>query len=105
MLPFYMNLQFKDVRMSPVFHAMLPPSSFVRGQEDPLSGSVADSSTKQLPIDIGKMLLLEPHNAHMEVTSDVEGQLHLNQTLNTILSCKEAIWEQFEVCSIHVPFP
>jgi hypothetical protein len=99
-LPFYMNLHFKDVLMTPVFHAMLPPSSFVRERNDPLSGSTPEprANERQL-LDVATMLRMEKHAASLETTMDIGGPMHLNQTLHVVLACKEAIWEQFEVCN------
>lgn len=84
---------------------MLPPSSFVRELEDSLSGSAAEPKTlsEQLT-DIKEMLRMVPHPASLEVTTDLEGQMHLHQTLSTVLASTEAIWEQFEVCSSYVHY-
>lgn len=105
-IPFYLDLQFENVLVTPVINVMLPPSSFVRDLEDSLSGSLPEPKTisEQL-VDVKEMLRMVPHPASLEVTTDLGGQMHLHQTLNTILASTEAIWEQFEVCSIPVLFP
>lgn len=96
-----MNLHFEDVLMTPVLHAMLPPSSFVREQDDPLSGPTSEplnANEKEL-LNVA-MLRMEPHDVSLEANiADLRGHMHLTQTLQVVLACKEAMWEQFEVCS------
>ncbi|KAF8575158.1 hypothetical protein K439DRAFT_1623790 [Ramaria rubella] len=97
-LPFYMELQFDIVNMTSIFHVMLPPSSFVRDRDDPTSGAATEpKGLAEQQINVRGMLQMEPHASSQEVISDQGGEMHLNHTLNTILSCKEAIREQFEV--------
>ncbi|KAF8532199.1 S-adenosyl-L-methionine-dependent methyltransferase [Gautieria morchelliformis] len=105
-IPFYMDLHFDNVLMTPIIHTMLPPSSFVRdredslsgaGMEDTLSGSSAEpSALMEQHIDVKDMLRMAPHAANLEVTFDHGGQMHLQMTMDMVLACKEAMWEQFE---------
>jgi hypothetical protein len=114
-IPFYMDLHFDNVLMTPIIHTMLPPSSFVRDREDSLSGAGMEntlsgsraepSALMEKHVDMKDMLrTMAPHAANLEeVTLDHAGQMHLQLTMNTVLACKEAMWEQFEVCCIRAP--
>ena len=43
------------------------------------------------------MLRMEKYAVNTELAIKHGGEMHLNQTMNSILACKEALWEQFEV--------
>lgn len=94
-VPELFNSLFKDVSISPICHAMLPPSSVVRELPDDVIGDVIESRRPEdKPFDIAGLFL---HTTE-ELTVEYGGCLPLNTTINLVLACKDALWEQFEVC-------
>ncbi|GJJ08583.1 hypothetical protein Clacol_002802 [Clathrus columnatus] len=93
LLPDTFNSVFEDVLMSPICHAMLPPSSLVRELPDNVVGDMTVSTCMEdKPFDISVLFL--PTNEELEI--EYGGRLPLNATINLVLACKDAIWEQFE---------
>lgn len=94
-VPDLFNSLFKDVSISPICHAMLPPSSVVRELSDDVIGDMTESRcTEDEPFDMPGLFLQTTE----ELTVEYGGCLPLNSTINLVLACKDAVWEQFEVC-------
>lgn len=73
---------------------MLPPSSVVREISDDVFGNAVEPTClEDKSFDFAGLF----SQTTEELVVDYGGCLPLNATINLVLACKDALWEQFEV--------
>ncbi|KAF8526645.1 hypothetical protein BU17DRAFT_82821 [Hysterangium stoloniferum] len=97
-LAFYLETSFDNIFMTPLYHMVLPPSSFVRTKEETIKKILIEpSGMEEVGFDLPSALRMNRKEMNQDSTPLTGGQMDLNQVMATILSAKDAIWEQFEV--------
>ena len=93
-LPFYLNSIFSSVASQPPLQLNLPPNSSLSGKPRPIGGSDSSTRFSILNSDDG---MKNPGGLSISYPlPESVGRLQLSRQVQTIMACKNAIWERYE---------
>jgi len=97
-LALYLETSFDEIFMTAIYNMLLPPSSFFCSKEESIKKVLVEPTIlKQTGFDLPARLRMNRKEMNEELLGPLGGELDLYQIMITILSAKEAMWEQFEV--------